>query len=323
MPLEGDLQIAEAGSVEPLLGLPDVRLIAHLGLLPRILLQSPHEGDPEVQLQPLHDARVLEEAGAERETRHRLGGGVLPGGDRVLVADRQVHHARRDGFRLLRPEERPRRERQDEQGGDHGNHSDQHRCPLHVPSLRRAWSALAGIAPGSNAAVEKNGGVQYSKCDDALRVDKSWNMTILLAMFNKKACSSSRSGSGFHAGVGVLVALWCLLSLVGGTTRALCLDLGGECSSSSAAPVEPCHDRLPDSGAIPSCGACVDILVREDATTRNGRPEFEPGASDPARSLPDETAAGADLGSAVATLAAPLIEVPPQHPLLRSVVLRI
>lgn len=123
--------------------------------------------------------------------------------------------------------------------------------------------------------------------------------------------------------MGVVLALWCLLSLVGGTTRALCLDFGGECSSSSAAPVEPCHDRLPDSGAVPSCGACVDILVRDDATTRNGRPEIDTVASDQARSLPDETAAAVALGNAVATIAAPLIEVPPQQPLLRSVVLRI
>jgi hypothetical protein len=142
-------------------------------------------------------------------------------------------------------------------------------------------------------------------------------------MFAERPVPRARRGAGFRVGSGVLLALWCLLSLVGGTTRALCLDFGGACNSSSAAPAEPCHDRLPDSGTVPSCGACVDILVREDATARNGRPDREVEAPAPTQTLPAGGEAAALLESAVAAIAAPLIEVPPQHPLLRTAVLRI
>jgi hypothetical protein len=72
-----------------------------------------------------------------------------------------------------------------------------------------------------------------------------------------------------------LLALWCLLWAVSGDARALCLDFGGNCSPSAAVPAGPCHDQVPEGGSSSNCGACVDILVPDDASALGCRAHHE------------------------------------------------
>ena len=126
-----------------------------------------------------------------------------------------------------------------------------------------------------------------------------------------------------HAAVGAVLALWCVFALASGDARAFCLDLGGGCSPSAAAPLGPCHDQTPDSDENPSCDSCVDVLVHEDASARGSQPEHELRA--PAATHPFGCARDASLAAAetIAAAALPLIDGSSPYPALRTAVLRI
>lgn len=81
-----------------------------------------------------------------------------------------------------------------------------------------------------------------------------------------------------RAGVSAVLVLWCLLSLTIGATRAHCLEVGGECSPSTAVPAGPCHEQTPDGGMNPVCGSCIDVLVPDDASAGCNRPDRNPQA---------------------------------------------
>lgn len=69
-----------------------------------------------------------------------------------------------------------------------------------------------------------------------------------------------------------LLVLWCTLSVSGGVSAALCLDLGGNCSPPNAVLPGACHDQ--DGTDIdPGCGSCIDISVPTDTSFINGRPD--------------------------------------------------
>jgi hypothetical protein len=92
-------------------------------------------------------------------------------------------------------------------------------------------------------------------------------------MFRTKPVRFSARSGIFRAGVSAVLVLWCLLSLTVGATRALCLEIGGECSPSAAVPAGPCHEQEPDSGLTPVCGSCIDVLVPEDSSANCNRPD--------------------------------------------------
>jgi hypothetical protein len=123
--------------------------------------------------------------------------------------------------------------------------------------------------------------------------------------------------------VGAVLALWCLFALASGDARAFCLDLGGGCSPSTAAPTGPCHDHAPEDGANPSCDSCVDVLVHEDASARGSQPEHELQA--PAATRPFGCANDALLAIAETVTASALspIDGSSPHPAIRTAVLRI
>lgn len=121
----------------------------------------------------------------------------------------------------------------------------------------------------------------------------------------------------------MFLALWCLLSLVGGATRAHCLDFGGECSPSAAAPVEPCHSQPSDSAADPGCGSCIDILVNDVAALGCGRFERVLEADGAVQSLPAASHALIGREEAHAVAAAPEGGIASLDPFLRTTVLRI
>ena len=126
-----------------------------------------------------------------------------------------------------------------------------------------------------------------------------------------------------RAAVGAVLALWCVFALASGDARAFCLDLGGDCSPSAAAPAGPCHDQAPDGGDNPSCASCVDILIHEDALTTGSLSDQELQAPAAAHSL---GGASGSLLAAVETLlaaATSLIQRASLHPVLRTAVLRI
>lgn len=126
-----------------------------------------------------------------------------------------------------------------------------------------------------------------------------------------------------RAAVGAVLALWCVFALASGDARAVCLDLDGGCSPSTAAPTGPCHDQAPEDSANPSCDSCVDILVHEDASAGGGRPEHElraPAAAHPFGSAGDGLLAAA---GTIATSAASLIDCASPRPAIRTAVLRI
>lgn len=133
---------------------------------------------------------------------------------------------------------------------------------------------------------------------------------------------SARSGLS-RAGASAVLALWCLLSLVSGTTPLLCLSLGEQCSPHAAAPTGSCHDQAPDSGMNSSCGSCVDILIPEDASVSCSRPDRELRPLTATQSLVAASAALIAMEDALATTSTHLILQSPLHPILRSAVLRI
>jgi hypothetical protein len=138
----------------------------------------------------------------------------------------------------------------------------------------------------------------------------------------KNVRSSARSGFS-RVAVSAFLALWCVLALGSGDARAICLDLGGDCSPSAAVPEEPCHDQVPDGGENPSCDSCVDILVHEEASARGSQPEHElraPAAAHPSGRASDALLAAAET---VAASALPLIDGSSLYPALRTAVLRI
>ena len=123
--------------------------------------------------------------------------------------------------------------------------------------------------------------------------------------------------------VGAVLALWCVFALASGDARAFCLDLGGDCSPSAAAPAGPCHDQAPDGGDNPSCASCVDILIHEDALAAGSPPDQELQA--PAAAHPLGGASGSLLAAAetLPPAATSLIQGASPHPALRTAVLRI
>ena len=123
--------------------------------------------------------------------------------------------------------------------------------------------------------------------------------------------------------VSAVLALWCVFALASGEARALCLDLGGECSPSATVPGGPCHDQAPDNGTNPSCNSCVDILVHEEASASGSRPDQElqaPTAAHLFGSGSHALRATEELFTAAATS---LIERFSPRPFLRTSVLRI
>lgn len=156
-----------------------------------------------------------------------------------------------------------------------------------------------------------------------LCIDIGCDAAILSAMFGMKAVRFLIGNGVSRSGTIVILALWCLLSLTIGATQALCLDDGGDCSPSSAIPAGPCHDQTPDSGGVPGCGSCIDILVSVDASARCSRPDDElraPAAAQPLAAANRRPLAPED---AVAPTALFLIGHSPLQPLLRTTVLRI
>ena len=126
-----------------------------------------------------------------------------------------------------------------------------------------------------------------------------------------------------RAGVSAVLLLCLLFSLANGATQALCLEVGGECSPSSAVPAGPCHDQVPDNSPNPACGSCIDILVPEDSSARCNLPDgdLEPSAAE------HSVAAAGDTLTATADALPANAETPlggsPLHPFIRCTVLRI
>jgi hypothetical protein len=136
------------------------------------------------------------------------------------------------------------------------------------------------------------------------------------ARFSARSCLS-------RAAAGAILALWCVFALASGDARAFCLDFGGGCSPSAAAPVGPCHDQAPDGGDDPSCTSCVDILIHGDALAAGSLSDQELQA--PAAAHLPGGAGAALLASAenLAATAASLIQGTFPHPAGRTAVLRI
>lgn len=133
---------------------------------------------------------------------------------------------------------------------------------------------------------------------------------------------STRNGVS-RTGASVILALWCLLLLAGGATKALCLDIDGECTPSASATAAPCHDQAPDSGMDSSCDSCVDIPVPKDAAVVSSRPDSTLRPLAAAQSLVPANAALDAMKDAVAATATPSSGRSPLNTVLRSTVLRI
>ncbi|MHB8837089.1 MAG: hypothetical protein ACYC9Y_15475 [Candidatus Methylomirabilia bacterium] len=135
---------------------------------------------------------------------------------------------------------------------------------------------------------------------------------------------SARSGVS-QAGAGVILALWCLLSLTIEATQAHCLQVGKECSPPTAASVRNCHDQAPDRASEPSCGACVDVRIPVDAAARCNRPDHDLRAPVTATAHPLLAAHEAlvAMADSITASATHLIVLSPLHPVLRTTVLRI
>jgi len=154
-------------------------------------------------------------------------------------------------------------------------------------------------------------------------VDNGGDVAILPAMVGVRNGHFWARGGITRVAVSAVLALLCVLALASGDARALCLDLGGECSPSAAVPGGPCHDQRPDSGTSSSCDSCVDILVHEDASAGVSRPDHEfraPTAAQPFSTMSEAllatggvfTAAGVSLAGSFSP-----------HRFLRTAVLRI
>jgi hypothetical protein len=98
-------------------------------------------------------------------------------------------------------------------------------------------------------------------------------------MFRTKVVGSSATSARARAGAWAVLALWCLLSIISGATRAHCLDLGEGCAPSSAGAAPPCHEQTPPGESDPRCGSCVDVVVPEVASARCSRPAVEVDAA--------------------------------------------
>lgn len=133
---------------------------------------------------------------------------------------------------------------------------------------------------------------------------------------------SARSGVS-RAGTSAVLALWCLLSLTIGVTRAYCLEVGGECSPPGAGPAKNCHDQAPGRENDPSCGSCVDVLVPEDVSARCNRPDHSLRAQVAAQPLVAADQALVAMEDAATATSAHLIVPSLLHPVLRATVLRI
>ena len=92
-------------------------------------------------------------------------------------------------------------------------------------------------------------------------------------MFGMRSVPFSARAGAWRPGSAAALALWALLSLVSGATQALCLDLGGDCSTAVA--LASCHGRSGENGSTPDCGSCVDILVPDDASAHHSRPDHD------------------------------------------------
>lgn len=125
----------------------------------------------------------------------------------------------------------------------------------------------------------------------------------------------------FRAWVGVVLTLWWLPAFASGATRVLCLDLGGDCSSSSPTSTAPCHGEAAADGLTPGCGACVDVLVPGDALARGNRPDRDFQA--PVQALVAARGALFALEGAAAAAAPPPFGRAPSPAILRAAVLRI
>lgn len=146
---------------------------------------------------------------------------------------------------------------------------------------------------------------------------------LLRAMFGLRLFPSPARNALARVAIGAVLAFGSVLALASGEARALCLDLGGTCSPSTAGPTGPCHDQEPEDGANPSCTSCVDIIVHDDAASRASRPDHElppPVSAHPSRCGAMSATAAQGVPAA---LAASTIAHRSPHPFLRSVVLLI
>lgn len=93
-----------------------------------------------------------------------------------------------------------------------------------------------------------------------------------------------------HPVARAVLALLCLLSLVGGASPVFCFERDGGCSTEEpAAPgTTPCHDQAP--GGLTACGSCKDVLAPEESLLRAHRQDHEPDL--PIASLPPARQAG-------------------------------
>jgi len=154
------------------------------------------------------------------------------------------------------------------------------------------------------------------------RIDIHGDVAILPAMFGMRLDRFSARRRVSRAGAGVILALWCLLSLTIGATQALCLEVGRECSPLATAPAGNCHDQAPDRENNPGCSSCVDVLVPEDASARRDRPDHD--LRGPSTAQPHVAAHEALLAmDAVGATSTHPTVLSPLHPVLRTTVLRI
>lgn len=94
-----------------------------------------------------------------------------------------------------------------------------------------------------------------------------------------KAGGIRAASGGSRAGTWAVLAIWCLLSIIDGATRAHCLELGAGCAPSPAGVAASCHGQTPPGDPDPRCGSCVDVVVPDIASASCSRPDAEIGAS--------------------------------------------
>lgn len=153
-------------------------------------------------------------------------------------------------------------------------------------------------------------------------VDNGGDVAILPAMFGFKIVRPPARRGVTRVAASAVLVLWCVFALASGDARAFCLDLGGECSPSTAVPEGPCHDGEPAGGTGSSCGSCVDILIHEDASASGIRPDH--GLESPAAAHSSGSARLALRATeGPFTPASSLIGSSLPHPFRRTAVLRI